>query len=814
MNRTRLAAALAVTLLGGAAHAAPLDTIGAKLIEYEAEIRQIGRQITAPKEIGMRGTDISERRLINAQVAFGVGNYDDAAIMLYDLVEKGSTERWYDEALYFLAESLFQKKDYIGARNYFLRVVDDIGAQSTYYQQSLERLIELSLKLHDETDVPRWLDALSKVPASKRRSSVPYVRGRYMYFSGDFETAAAAFQEVPSDSEYYIRARYFLGATHVARGELADAATVFTELAREKPQTEDDKRVVELSHLALGRLYYERDQPGKAIDEYLMISRKSDLFDQALFEIAWVYVKDRQFDKALRALELLALANPESAMLPDVRILEGNLRIRKAAVLEESGASGNAVEEYDKAMGVFEDTRDTFEVPRAEIERIIAEREDPRKYVNQITGRSSETFDVDAAKLPAVAVAWLREEPEVGRVVDLDQDLITIRADLDVAESNLTRVERALASPSKVNVFPALAEKRSRLTEITEDLMAMRRELANERAAMYAKYASGDEVAAFERVRADRQRVEQELAALPDAGLAYSERVAEARAKYDALAARAQQLEVLVDKTQARLVAVEKYLADQRAAGVPEETLAQYKVRVDELRAEVTALRAEIAALRTDITLGKDQAGVGDREALRARELRADLERLLDEEQRMFGEVAARMSGADRTRADQIASLETRAAAMQSDIEGVDGQIDEIVDVALAEVRTAVAEERARLVEYRRELEELEAEAQEVGGEVLSASFGKVSNKFYEVLVRSDVGVIDVAWANRERATRGAKRLNLDRARERRMLDDEFREVLDAQREVERSNNPAVPPPASPPPTTPAPEGAGEGDGQ
>src|SRR6185295_9075629 len=107
------------------------------------------------------------------------------------------------------------------------------------------------------------------------------------------------------------------------------------------------------------------------VDQYLMVSRRSNLFDDALYEVAWVYVKAKQFDKALRALELLALANPSSSAIPDVKILEGNLRIRKAQATAASENQGNSTEEYAKALDLFEKTRDAYEKPQADIKRIM-----------------------------------------------------------------------------------------------------------------------------------------------------------------------------------------------------------------------------------------------------------------------------------------------------------------------------------------------------------------------------------------------------------------------------------------------------------
>ena len=81
----------------------------------------------------------------------------------------------------------------------------------------------------------------------------------------------------------------------------------------------------------------------------------------------------------------------------------------------------------------------------------------------------------------------------------------------------------------------------------------------------------------------------------------------------------------------------------------------------------------------------------------------------------------------------------------------------------------------------------------ELGGEILGVSFDGVAKKFYEVLLRSDVGVVDVAWSLKEAADQANKRLNFDQARERKTLDSEFSDV------VEEMNKEQAPPPAPKP---------------
>ena len=55
--------------------------------------------------------------------------------------------------------------------------------------------------------------------------------------------------------------------------------------------------------------------------------------------------------------------------------------------------------------------------------------------------------------------------------------------------------------------------------------------------------------------------------------------------------------------------------------------------------------------------------------------------------------------------------------------------------------------------------------------------FKAVTTRFYNVVVRADVGIIDVAWALKDSSTRNTNRLVAERKRELKLLDDEFKEV-------------------------------------
>ena len=108
---------------------------------------------------------------------------------------------------------------------------------------------------------------------------------------------------------------------------------------------------------------------------------------------------------------------------------------------------------------------------------------------------------------------------------------------------------------------------------------------------------------------------------------------------------------------------------------------------------------------------------------------------------------------------------------------------------------------------FRGQLDDIEAESQAVGGELLTASFEVVKNKLYDILVRADVGVIDVSWSRKEESGDEQKRLNLEKQREVKQIKDEFREILE---DNEPAPAPAPPPngdPGAAPAGTPAPAG-------
>ena len=727
----RVGALVAATAsVAGVARAESDSDMAARLGSYEAEVRQLGADLPRPNQLAGAG---GPRRLLDAELAYSLGDYDAAALMLFDLAARPGPD--HEAACFYLAESLFQKGDKGAAAGYYEQVVSGGSVASRYYQPSLERLIEIAIVRKDETHLADHLAALDRVTPALRLPSVPYVRGKLAYAQGKFDEAAGLFQDVPKGSDYELQAAYYLATSYVAKLDLARASQIFTDLVGRVPRTSNDRRMIELSQLALGRLYYERDQAAQSIDA------------------------KEQDDPAT---------------------------------------------EYDRAVQIFTETHDMYAPSYAALAQMIGAGTPPERYLGQIAGRSEHVFQA-AAPLPEAAVQYLRDEPAVQRVVAVEGDLDQIRGDLAGTAATVARLEGVLAAGDRGAVYPGLSGRRTRLAAIESSLIKLRGELAEQELRLVA--GSGELAA----LTANRREQVTAFAAMPDPERTAETHALQNRGRYDALEQSATEVESAIGATQAIAVALRKYTTDAR--DLPAEaglTRRGVTAALDDAAREAEAIENELDQVHRELQIGRDLAGVGDPSVGAAAQARAQVRSAQDAEHKLLAGLAA--TSRDRDQSRRLALIGDRAARLADQLTAAEHEIDGAIDQGLQEVRGTLAEARATLAAYQAELAEHEAETRSIGGSVLGASLQAVEAKFYDIVVRSDVGNVDVSWSQKEDVDDDLKRLNLSRQRELKQLKDEFKDILDAG--TPRPSAPAhkpEPATAEPAPLTGSPDKA-EGD--
>ena len=198
------------------ARADELDELAAKLIDMD---QRASSMVTEFRPSPPPSPDVADRRVLDAQVLYSLKNYEEAATILLDVVDRYPGTPAYDDALNLLGESLFPAggtggppADYAfyTARAYReTAIAKKTGSRAETH--SLQRLIEISLRTGDYDHVDEYLARIQNVPYANMEPSVPYVRAKYYYFSGKLDDAMTALAAIPPGSLYYLQSRYFVG---------------------------------------------------------------------------------------------------------------------------------------------------------------------------------------------------------------------------------------------------------------------------------------------------------------------------------------------------------------------------------------------------------------------------------------------------------------------------------------------------------------------------------------------------------------------------------------------------------------------------
>lgn len=769
-----LAASVTTSLAVAAvhAHADDLGSAARELSDVETAAMQLSRLPLRGSQL--RSATYVEERLADGEMFYRLRDYVRASIIFTDLVDNHAQHTAYPDALFFLAESLFQANDYLGARSNYRLILDhaDERRYRPHLQAALGRLIEIAIHIRDFDGIERCFERLSRLPPSEVESATAYFRAKYLYSvavpldalvdedaplpkpdPAKLEAARAAFEAVAQRSPYYPQARYFIGVIYALRGQYAQGIEAFARVAQLAATTDAHRDIVELARLALGRLHYETMQLDRSVEAYQTIPRTSRYFDLALYEIAWTYIRQGDATRAERALEMLVVAAPGSRHIPDATLLRGNLLLRNGKL--------------ESAKAAFAEVIREFQPVQEQLEQLVASQEDPQAFFQALVRENLEEFDAQAF-LPPLAQRWASFEADMERALAAVGDLSRARKLIVETDNVVQRLTGALNASNRVNIFPDLRLHRERTVALRNRLSRARESAIAAEVASNSKYNSAE----LTTVRARRREVERLLKGLPVAGADFEKRNAHAGSGFTALAKQLSELDVQLMGMDARIVATGRFMSDTMTKADQQAGVAAYKAELETQEKAVADYREQISKLRMEIEAGDLQVGVGDGNYLRDDQLREEHKQLVARERAILASLGGRSSS-------QVDQLFARIDAAEVLIVAQDKRIDEVVSERAADMQKVLDEEGQKLVGYRERVAQLDGETESVVGGIAYANYRRVQKRFYDLVLKADVGTIDVGWAQREEHRMRIELLTRERSRTMQSLDEEFREIMD-----------------------------------
>ena len=747
-----------VGLPSGTARADDIDQWAGKLIDMD---NRAGSMIYEIKDAQPASPDVADRRVIDAQVLFSLKNYEEAATILLDVVDKYPGTRAYDDAIALLGESLYQAQDFYSARPYLEKAVaKKTGTRAETH--ALQRLIEISLRTGDYAHIDEYLARLQNVPLANMEPSVPYVRAKYYYFNGKLDEAMNALNVIAPSNPYYLQARYFQATIQVKRGDLAGASITFDSIIKQQAPDESGKDIQDLSRMAIARILYERSQFDKAIEAYASVPRQSKYFADALQEQAWTFIKAKEWQKAYRALDLLLLANPDTPDAPHLRLLMGNLNLRMSNFFLASDAFGKV--------------RDEFEPVHRQLQQIIVRSQADPTYFDSLVGKNLDKFDI-AAFVPPEAARWVRAEPDVMKMTILANSMGEMQRDLTDSQKLVERIDKAMKGSGRAGIFPDLASARTKSIEMLNAAVDIRQKLAGKLRAIIDPTLSAEERKQLDVIAFQRDGLQRQLTNAPTTDAGVKSHEAAMKAGYGDLDRQASEANVEIQSLDAQLVAIESYYRSSRT---------EQKIRPEDIQGPIHDLRAAIDELHSTHDQIREAIVDASREATTAgaagdaeRETARRLDDLLRQEAQVEDAAKMRLSSNDRVQADRIGGLMARCDSIQGKLNEFDKKVDAQVDVRLVTVRKYLDAEKEELASAGGKLGTIVDASKGLGGGLAQAMFAKVADKFYDLVVRSDVGIIDVAWGLKDQKTGAVNKLTNQKNAEMKALDEDFRKVLE-----------------------------------
>jgi tetratricopeptide (TPR) repeat protein len=789
VNLRRLGAvaslAVAWAAQSGEARAGSDDAIASSRTELASVGAGLDRvQASVQRAKGERQT--AEQRLSNGELLFRMKDYNRATVVLSEILEEFPNTSSYPDALWLRGETYYAQGEYLAARRDYRALVDH-GAEprfDSYFGKALARLIDVSLRLNDppETLAPIF-QKFNQVPPAQVDAALLYAKGKGYFRQGAWNDATATFSQVSTGTAYSHQARYFQGlvAMKVARAgvpapppatdgpaaavktpkvDYKAAIVAFRSVAELPPDTPEHRHVIDLAWMAVGRLFYEMEQYQQAADAYSKVGRESPEFDTMLYELAWVYVRLGDVDRAERALEVLAVADPDSEYIGDGTLLRADLLLRAGA--------------FDRALQLYDGVRTQYEPMRAKVSAFLDSTKDVSVYYERLAQQQLDMLDQDEA-LPAIAVRWAREAEDGPLAFATIDDINECKALLRKSSQLVDKLTALMSAPTRVRAFPDLAAGETTALGLLNRVSRVRLNLAHALDDDEPSDLSG-EVAA---VRDQRRALMAAIEGLPVDSADFARREQQGMTQWNTLSQQLSARTMEVDTLQATINGLRRVLNDGPSQGVARDpaSLERFKAELSANEHDLKLYRDEMAELRRQIEMGRAQIGLGDaryqNDAASRDAFRDALER---EVQLASGGVAG---GSAQSFSGQARSLLEQARQYEASLVGTVTQLEVQVAERSNELQQKIDTERGNVASYQQQLDGMDNEARDLVGHVAERNFGLVRDRLRGIVLRADVGVTEQAWEVREEELDRVRSLQGERARQEQLLDEELKEVRD-----------------------------------
>jgi len=315
---------------------------------------------------------------------------------------------------------------------------------------------------------------------------------------------------------------------------------------------------------------------------------------------------------------------------------------------------------------------------------------------------------------------------------------------------------------------------------VLNQLVSMRELFVGKMRSLIWDKLTAEEKARLDQVGKERAALETELKDLPLSANKLKDREKQARQDLQQLDARASEFNVEIQGMEAELVAIEQYFIRSRSdqkikSGDLTQPVDSLRQVIGELRESNEHVRNEIAEAAREATVAA-ATGDSDRNAI------ALLIGVMKREREVFQGARIRLSQSDQNDFDAIANILARADGVQAKLAELDNRVDAAAQKRLVELKRKLTDDKKALETAKDKLTGILGESQSLGGGLAYAMLSKVAQRFYELVVQSEVGLVDVAWGLKDERTSAVSKLINQQKMELKAVEDDFHSLLEEEK--------------------------------
>jgi tetratricopeptide (TPR) repeat protein len=750
-----------VLIFGPPAHAQSAKEM---MVEAELEMKHAYRLLDELKEevsrLEAKGFEFNpEERFIDAQVYFDLKHFEKASLLLSSLLEDERFKRnkRYFDAVKMLGVAQFNERNYQAAARQF----EKLQGAGVFVELAVTYLVEIAAQLDRRDELARLASAIDAATAS---AGLLYAKGKALYFIGKYADALGVLKRVPVSGPDGLKAQYVSGAALVADKRLEEAGGVFLALVNNQPQTDEEKQLLELGYLSLGRLAYEKGEYSAAADFYQQVPRQSPYFEQALFEVThvhlrWAAAKEepeariRSYGKAEELLDILVSFTQNPQMARDARVLRGRISMY--------------LEKYEQAKESYQEVIEMFASTSSEMTDISQNPDRINRFFKALIqgGESARQLNLFVSQ---EVIDFMRSQPTLGRVVEILTDVSLQRSALAESRKIYEQLSYSLSQEAARELFPGFSDCWLKSLEIENRLLEADARLLDAEAKMAKEQVAGADRTQLVQQLERRKVLEQKLASAPRTVGAYRARNKDLLGRMRGMLRDADEQVLRIQRVQEQVLAMQKLLKEVKYKGSEMlqvkdedaidievekegEKLARLMKEADELRAEVEKemLVAEVADPR-----GRSEQDV---KSMLWAQHRAEAAYYIDLSAGLSAETRTAIDQANTARRDIISSLD--AVRLHQE------EIDKKAQTQIRFFRKVLAKEKQILDVRERELALTEKSAMQFAQRVGAELFLDAKEELVKAVVEADLGLVDLTWKRKQNESDRIQSIQQERAR-------------------------------------------------